>query len=74
LQPLYFLKDGGQIKVYTDASDYAIGGYVCQVIDGKEYPIGFESSATKMDDDRLRVLCYLYSITKVRILNSRRTV
>jgi hypothetical protein len=39
LQPLYFLKDGGKIKIYTDASDYAIGGYVCQVIDDKEYPI-----------------------------------
>ena len=39
LQPLYFLRDGGTIKVYT-ASDYAIGGYVCQVIDGKEYPVG----------------------------------
>ncbi len=43
LQPLYFLKDSGTIKVYTDASDYAIGGYVCQVIDGKEYPVGFMS-------------------------------
>jgi hypothetical protein len=28
---------------YTNASDYAIGGYVCQVVDGKERPIGFMS-------------------------------
>jgi hypothetical protein len=31
--------DKREIKIYTDASDYAIGGYVCQVIDDKEYPI-----------------------------------
>ena len=27
-QELYFLNDTDPIKVYTDASDYAIGGYV----------------------------------------------
>jgi hypothetical protein len=43
MQELYFLNDTDPIKVYTDASDYAIGGYVCQVVDGKERPIGFMS-------------------------------
>ena len=35
LQLLYFLVEGGTVKVYTYALDYAIRGYVCQV-DGKE--------------------------------------
>ena len=52
LQPLYFLREGGQVKVYTDASDYAIGGYVCQVIDGKEYPIGFMSKTLNRQQRR----------------------
>jgi len=43
LQSLYFLVAGGTVKVYTDASDYAIGGYVCQIVNGREQPVGFMS-------------------------------
>jgi len=43
LPTLYFLNDTGTVRVYTDASDYAIGGFVCQVIDGKERAVGFMS-------------------------------
>jgi len=49
LQSLYFLVEGGTVKVYTDASDYAIGGYVCQVINGIEQPVGFMSKTLTHD-------------------------
>ena len=49
LQSLYFLVEGGTVKVYTDASDYAIGGYVCQIVNGREQPVGFMSKTLTHD-------------------------
>ena len=43
LPMLFFLDDQSPIFLRTDASDYGIGAYLCQVVDGKEYPIGFMS-------------------------------
>ena len=44
LPMLFFIIDGvGEIRLYTDASNYAIGAYLCQVIDGVEKPVGFMS-------------------------------
>ena len=41
---LYYEIDGAPIRVYTDASDYGIGAYLCQVLeDGSEVPIEFIS-------------------------------
>ena len=48
LQSLYFIVEGGTVKVYTDASDYAIGGYVSQIVNGKEQPVGFMSKHSLM--------------------------
>jgi transposase InsO family protein len=42
---LYFLKDEGLVTVRTDASDYAIGAYLCQMQEGKERPIQFVSKS-----------------------------
>ncbi len=42
MQELFFLNDT-DTRIYTDASDYAIGGYVCQVVKDKERPVGFMS-------------------------------
>lgn len=40
---LHFIHENAPIHVYTDASDYAIGAYVCQIIDIKQYPVAFIS-------------------------------
>ena len=40
---LYFVNDNAMILVNTDASDYAIGGYLYQIIENKEKPIAFMS-------------------------------
>ena len=40
---LYFIDEVSEIKLYTDASDFGIGGYLCQIITEKEVPIAFVS-------------------------------
>ena len=40
---LFFLQDGTPIHLFTDASDYGIGAYLCQLIDGRWVPIAFIS-------------------------------
>ena len=43
LPRLHFLSDHGEIHLFTDASKYGIGGYLCQIVEGIEYPIAFVS-------------------------------
>ena len=40
---LFFLDATSPVHLYTDASNYGIGAYLCQIIDGKEVPIAFIS-------------------------------
>ena len=42
---LFFVSDTATIFVNTDASDYGVGGYVYQVVDGQEQPIAFVSGS-----------------------------
>lgn len=42
---LFFVNEHATIVVMTDASDYGVGAYIYQIIDGKEYPIIFFSRA-----------------------------
>jgi hypothetical protein len=48
---LFFMDDESPILVHTDASDYGLGAYVSQIVEGKEVPIGFVS---KTFDDRMQ--------------------
>jgi hypothetical protein len=36
---MYFLLPEGELYLYTDASDYGIGGYLYQIVDAKERPV-----------------------------------
>ena len=42
---LYFPVENGEVVVMTDASDYGIGAYIFQVVEGKELPILFVSKS-----------------------------
>lgn len=42
-QTLFYRDQSAPLRVYTDASDYGIGAYLCQVIDNVEQPIAFIS-------------------------------
>ena len=42
---LFFLTDSEPIFMLTDASDYGIGAYLYQLIDGIERPIAFISKS-----------------------------
>ena len=42
---LYFLQDGAEVFLHTDASDYGIGAYLFQRKDSRDYPAAFVSKA-----------------------------
>jgi hypothetical protein len=42
---LFFMDNVSPIYLHTDASQYGIGAYLYQVVDGKEIPIGFLSKS-----------------------------
>lgn len=48
---LFFMDDVSPIILYTDASNYGVGAYLCQVRDDEEYPIAMISCSL---DDRMR--------------------
>ena len=38
-----FMSDTAPIKLHTDASDYGVGGYLLQAVDGIDQPVAFVS-------------------------------
>ena len=75
---LYFIDDVSPILLYTDASDYGIGAYLCQVIAGKEVPIAFVSHGLSEQEIRWSTIekeCYaiVYALEKLDYLLSNRT-
>jgi hypothetical protein len=42
---MHFLSDTDPIYLHTDASDYGVGGYLFQLVDGEETPIAFVSKS-----------------------------
>ena len=49
---LYFMDYKAQIILQTDASDYGIGAYLFQIIDGKECPVQFLSKTLAKEQRR----------------------
>jgi RNase H-like domain found in reverse transcriptase len=45
---MHFINDTDPIFLHTDASDYGIGGYLFQVVDGKEHPVAFVSKSLSL--------------------------
>jgi hypothetical protein len=49
---LYFPNVTGEVFLHTDASNYGIGAYLFQIVDGEEQPVAFLSRSLK--DEQLR--------------------
>ena len=57
---MYFMSDTAPITLHTDASDYGVGGYLSQCVNGVEQPIAFVSKSLNKDIRRhhnLKHLC-----------------
>ena len=70
---LFFLDDNSPIFLMTDASDYGIGGYLCQIVDDKEISIAFVSHGLNPVETRWSTIekeCYaiVYSLKKLHYL------
>ena len=70
---LFFMNDNAPVFLHTDASDYGIGGYVFQIIDGKEYPIAFMSKTLSAEEVKWSTIekeCYaiVFSLRKFEYL------
>ena len=73
--PKLFFVDPTEVKVYTDASDYGIGGYICQLIKSRddqgneiitEQPIAFMSKSLTKTERRWTTVekeCYAIYMT-----------
>ena len=74
LSCLFFLDDVSEIHVFTDASDYGIGGYVMQIVSGKEVPIAFisktltESQRNKWSTPQKEAFAIYYTLCKMEHL------
>jgi hypothetical protein len=49
---LYFIESNAPVFLHTDASDYGIGGYLFQVVDGIEKPVAFMSKLFTKTESR----------------------
>jgi hypothetical protein len=58
----FYTKEHGGVYLFTDASDYGIGAYLCQQdADGREYPVAFLSEALSSVERRWTTIekeCY----------------
>jgi cleavage and polyadenylation specificity factor subunit 1 len=74
---LFFVNDNAPIFLHTDASDYGLGAYLFQVIDGGEIPIQFMSKSLTVDEVKWSTIekeCYaiVFSLDKFHYLLSDR--
>jgi RNase H-like domain found in reverse transcriptase/Integrase core domain/Integrase zinc binding domain/Chromo (CHRromatin Organisation MOdifier) domain len=53
---MHFLNDFDPIYLHTDASDYGIGGYLFQTVDGTDHPISFVSKSLSKTQLRWSVI------------------
>jgi len=61
LPKLHFINPDGEVVVYTDASEYGVGAYICQMVDGNEQPVAFMSKSLTATEQRWTTIeqeCY----------------
>ena len=62
---MHFMSDIAPITLHTDASDYGVGGYLFQTVDGIDQPIAFVSKSL----NKSQLLWSVY-LTKREVSNS----
>ena len=70
---MFFANDDDLIYLLTNASDYGIGGYLYQLVNGKELPIPFVSKSLigarlRWSTTRKEAYAFFYSITHLSYL------
>jgi transposase InsO family protein len=75
---MHFLSDTDPIYLHTDASDYGVGAYLFQLVDGQETPIAFVSKSLNKAQLRWAVIqkeayAIFYSCTYLKSLLRDRT-
>ena len=53
---MHFMSDTAPITLHTDASDYGVGGYLFQTVDGIEQPVAFVSKSLNKSQLRWSVI------------------
>ena len=79
---IHFMSDTAPITLHTDASDYGVGGYLFQTVDGIDQPVAFVSKSLNKSQLRSSViqkesygifhsLMYLQSLLRDRLFRIR---
>ena len=77
---MYVMSDTAPITLHTDASDYGVGGYLFQTVDGIDQPVAFVSKSLNKSQLRWSVIqkeaygifftcMYLQSLLRDRFFN-----
>ena len=53
---MHFMSDIAPITLHTDASDYGVGGYLFQTVDGIDQPVAFVSKSLNKSQLRWSVI------------------
>ena len=53
---MHFMSDTAPITLHTDASDYGVGGYLIQTVDGIDQPVAFVSRSFNKSQLRRSVI------------------
>jgi hypothetical protein len=70
---LFFIDEKSAVHLYTDASDYGIGAFLCQIINGKTIPIAFisktlDKSQRKWSTPEKECFAIFYALSKLEHL------
>jgi RNase H-like domain found in reverse transcriptase len=71
---MHFLNNHAPISLQTDASDYGVGGYLFQIVDGKEIPVAFVNSTSLVIQKEAYAIFYSCSYLKSLLRDRKFTI
>ena len=63
---MHFMNDIAPITLHTDASDYGVGGYLFQTVDGIDQPVAFVSKSLNKRSVWKIFLLYVLTVAPAR--------